>query len=254
MKTTDKAKDQIPWGTLYKRPSEDQNILFLAWKDNALVLFQSTISDGSRTVVRTRKRPKETSSSAKTSRVPFGNSPTKELEIPQFIDDYNHQMNAVDRGDQLRSYNAGLRRIRKGGWHAIWHFLFNVVLVNSYLLSFYSKVSITRKYTSQLDFRIELYTALIKESKKKVRKRKIDIPENHELEHRIERLGSLRDCYVCKERGHARVPKKRQILGEISANSRPNQRPRASRSGCIACQVPLCTTGDCFEWYHENMV
>ena len=57
-------------------------------------------------------------------------------------------MNAVDQADQLRSYNSGLRRIRKGGWHAIWHFLFNTVLVNSYLLSFHSAVANTAKFVT----------------------------------------------------------------------------------------------------------
>jgi hypothetical protein len=250
MKKADKTKDQIPWGTLFTRPSEDQNICFLAWKDNALVLFQSTISDGQSTIVRERKRPSETSSSAKTARVPFGDSPTKELSIPRFVDDYNRQMNAVDQADQLRSYNSGLRRIRKGGWHAIWHFIFNVVLVNCYLLSFYFEASDTQRFTTQKAFRIELSTALMKKAQQTPRKRKAQISPNINSDHKLEFATSCRDCHACKARGYVRVPSKRRILGDITGN----QRPPASRYACITCQAPLCTTGDCFEWYHDNLV
>jgi len=81
-----------------------------------------------------------TSTSAKTARQPFGSDPEKDLPIPKFVDDYNHFMGYVDQADQLRASNPGLRRIRRGGWHALWNFIFNVTLVNSFLLSDYSKV------------------------------------------------------------------------------------------------------------------
>jgi hypothetical protein len=256
-KAIDKSKDEIPWGTLFVRPSEDQQICFLAWKDNALVLFQSTITDGQSTITRERKRPSETSSAAKTARVPFGDSPTKKLSIPRFVDDYNHQMNAVDQADQLRSSNAGLRRIRKGGWHAIWHFLFNVVLVNSYLLSTYSTVPETSKFTSQKEFRIALYSALISKATKASTKRQLEVNSSSKdtlpFSHTVELMGKQRACYVCKEKGVQRVPRKRQVLSEISANSRPIKRTRETTWGCKACQVFLCNSNDCFGWYHKNI-
>ena len=34
----------------------------------------------------------------------WGDTHTKEINIPQFINDYNHTMNAVDRADQLISH------------------------------------------------------------------------------------------------------------------------------------------------------
>jgi hypothetical protein len=55
--------------------------------------------------------------------------------IPDLVDDYNYNMGAFDLVDQLRASNPGVRRIRRGGWHALWLFIFNVVLCNSYLLS-----------------------------------------------------------------------------------------------------------------------
>ncbi len=49
----------------------------------------------------------------------FGSATTKKLAIPRAIDEYNYRMGQVDRGDQFRAGNPGLRRIRRGGWHAL---------------------------------------------------------------------------------------------------------------------------------------
>ena len=89
-------------------------------------------------IKRLRRQPGPTSTSAKTARKAFGDSPIKLMSIPKVFDDYNHYMGAVDVADQLRSYNPGLRRIRRGGWHALLNFMLSVVLVNSFILSSYS--------------------------------------------------------------------------------------------------------------------
>jgi hypothetical protein len=86
------------------------------------------------TVMRNRKRPTATSTSAKTARKPFGDQPRKELPIPKLIDDYNHKMNSIDQADQLQE-KPGTRRVRRGGWHALFLYIFNTTVVNSYLLS-----------------------------------------------------------------------------------------------------------------------
>ena len=52
-------------------------------------------------VVRLRKRPKETSSKAKTLRQPFSNKPKKGLTIPAIIDRYNHYIRAIDKFNYL---------------------------------------------------------------------------------------------------------------------------------------------------------
>jgi hypothetical protein len=51
-------------------------------------------------------------------------------------------MGYVDQADQLRATNPGLRRVKRGGWHALWNFILNVTLVNSFLLSDYKEVSL----------------------------------------------------------------------------------------------------------------
>ena len=69
-KQADAKNDTIPWGTLYSEPTIDNNVLQSAWKDNALVLFLLTThkTGPDQLVIRHRKRPATTSTSAKTAR------------------------------------------------------------------------------------------------------------------------------------------------------------------------------------------
>jgi hypothetical protein len=61
----------------------------------------SSFMSGDERVLRLRKRPKETSSKAKTVRVRFGNQATKVLSIPAIADGYNYHMGAVNEFDYL---------------------------------------------------------------------------------------------------------------------------------------------------------
>jgi Transposase IS4 len=103
-KQADQKKDNIPWGTLYSEPTIGNDINQLAWKDNALVLFLSTTHETGQdqVVIRHRKRPALTSTSAKTARKAFGSEPEKDLPIPKFIDDYNHYMGGPITGFKSR--------------------------------------------------------------------------------------------------------------------------------------------------------
>ena len=92
------------WGTLFA-VILSTDVLALAWYDNNVVLALSTVHTIHRVkdqILRIRKRPAETSTNAKNARKPFGNQSQKELEIPLYIDDYNHNMNGVDLANQLR--------------------------------------------------------------------------------------------------------------------------------------------------------
>ena len=93
-----------------------------AFKDNALVLVISTRFTGFEpSIWRLRRQPVKTSTSAKTARVPFEGEPTKMLQIPRFINEYNHHMNDVDNSDQLRAEFEPPRRIRRGGHQALMY-------------------------------------------------------------------------------------------------------------------------------------
>jgi hypothetical protein len=69
-----------------------QDILYIAWQDNNIVLGLSNIHIIDKVedwVKRKRKRLAKTSTNGALVRGVFGNNPVKELPIPCFIDDYN---------------------------------------------------------------------------------------------------------------------------------------------------------------------
>jgi hypothetical protein len=61
----------------------------------------SSVLSGDERVVRLRKRPKETSSKAKTARALFSKEAIKELSIPAITDRYNYDIRAVDEFNYL---------------------------------------------------------------------------------------------------------------------------------------------------------
>jgi hypothetical protein len=96
-------------------------VCYVGWKDQAFVLIISSFISGNERVLRLRKRPKETSSKAKTTRVPFSNQATKVLLIPIIADGYNYHMGTVDEFDHLTTQNASLRHVERGGHQALEH-------------------------------------------------------------------------------------------------------------------------------------
>jgi hypothetical protein len=209
------------------------------------VLFLSTTSNPTDPIViRNRKRPSSTPTSAKTARKAFGSGPTKDLPIPKFVDDYNHLMNQVNIADQLRATNLGNRPIRTRGWHALWNFLFHVTIVNSYLLL---------DYKSGSKFRIDLQAGLLERSSRLTnRKRKsyIAFPEPPELGskgHKLESGHPLRYCSIYNQ--GPGPDRNRTVLGTISPSPRstPAQKRRKTTFGCTPCGVLVCKAGGCFQ-------
>ena len=247
-KDAEKTKDIFPWGSLFKATSSDNKVCQLAWKDNGLVLFQSTVHTGNeRLIQRLRKRPGKTFSKSKTARAPFGDKARAKLPVLAVADDYNYNMNHVDRADHLKARNCEARTIRKG-WKALFLWLLNTALVNAYLISLHSGRS---DFTAQDPFRIALYTALFDRSERLSRKRKPaeELHPNEALRdtpgpHLMKSLGRQRLCVVCKG-------KKGPVLGEIDPN-KPRTGPCRSCFGCSICQVTLCKEGTCFEEFHSH--
>ena len=167
IKKKDQKKDELPWGTLVSIPTKSGLVNQLGWKDMAFALMMTTVHDAKGRVTCVRKRPKATSTSAKTARKPFGDQTTRELEIPEPYHAYNHSMNGVDIADQLASSNSGKRRIRRGAWQALDQWLLVTVLVNTYLIAFYSrkKVETKIKFRSQKDFRVQIIDSLLEMGK-----------------------------------------------------------------------------------------
>jgi hypothetical protein len=106
-------------------------------------------------IFRIRKRSTETSTNAKNARKPFGDQTQKDLEIPLYINDYNHNMNGVDLANQLRQAYE-IQRIGYRTWLPLFYWVLNQAVVNAFKLS-----SLSGAWTgSHLSFREKLYTQL----------------------------------------------------------------------------------------------
>jgi hypothetical protein len=260
MKKSDK-KDVIPWGTKVLFPAHSNQFLQMGWKDNAFCLAMSTAFDRKEDVITNGRRPKETSSKAKTSRVPFGSEALKDLPIPVLFDQYNHQMGAVDRGDQLFTTHSGLRRIKRGGSQALEHWLLITVLVNCYPISLNSGQEATPdiKFRSQKDFRLQIVRSLLElgkaalpSGKKKVAHMSIDAAFIPIKDHELVQMKGRRHCVACKGLRHSDRPQKRRALSEIARNTGRNTELKCTSFGCKQCDVYLCKISGCFDLFHSK--
>ena len=123
---------KLEWNTLLAQVVDDT--LCLAWQDNNIVLALSTIHTIHTTqdfITRQRKRPAKTSTSGRIVRLVFGDNPIKVLEIPVFIDDYNHNMGGIDIANQLRvSFETHRTTLRN--WWPLFYWLIDIIIINSY--------------------------------------------------------------------------------------------------------------------------
>jgi hypothetical protein len=261
IKKNDKGPDELPWGTLISMPTASGLVCQMGWKDNAFALAMSTVFDGKEKVTRLRKRPKKTSSKAKTARVPFGDQATKELEIPKIYDFYNHNMLAVDVADQLAASNAGYRRIRRGAWQAIEQWLLVQSLVNCYLVSFYVKTDWEREvsFRNQRDFRMQIVESLLAMSQRGTgpQKRRYPYSNEHDSDARITNHHHAKrpkrsDCMACKGGTFWEKPPQRTPLAQKSANQSGRWKRSSTNWGCTDCNVALCKKRSCFTRYHTN--
>lgn len=260
----------IDWGKLYGYLSEDKRVLELAWKDQNVVLFMTTVSNGQKKVKRLRRRPAKTATNARTSRAVFGHDKArKELLIPEFIDQYNHYMNGVDNADQLRCYYS-TQKVHLKSWKPLWHFLLDTTITNSYKIAHYNVPKRVQKasWNSQghREFRIQLATQLFEHSE-----RISGIPSTPKVslsarvhpaagrEHgHLNRMGDkAKYCVPCSYAGRV-IPtsgKIRKPLLELSVNSvRPRdldkrkrrQRPPRGIHGCKLCNMYICNHLACW--------
>ena len=63
----------------------------------------------------------------------WGDDHVKKIEIPEFIDDYNYCMNAVDRADQLIASLSMKHKCRRT-WMPFLLYLLNIFRTNSYIV------------------------------------------------------------------------------------------------------------------------
>ena len=262
---------QLEWGSLFGCLSEDGKVLQFAWKDQQVVLFASTVSNGRCEVKRMRKRPSKTSTNARTSRAVFGDLPMKELSIPDFIDLYNHFMNGVDVADQLRSYYTS-QRVHLKNWKPLWHFLLDTTVCNCFKIASttpqkpYTEL---RSHVRHRAFNMELINGLYENSERlnaparprrhlKPNKLSHLVSKAPAVEHEelIRMSNTGRPCEACNSINRtANKPFKRKALTELSNNSvvGGKRRKRVPRSiyGCGLCRIHLCNNGRCWNEHIE---
>ena len=242
----------------------------MAWKDQNVVLFMTTVDRVCDTVRRMRRRPAATATNASTSRAEFGNEAVKEMDIPTFIDRYNHFMGGVDQADQLRSYYT-TQRTHVKNWKPLWHFLLDTAITNAYKIAYVSPKrphGEPNKHVSHKQFWIQLATSLFGQSERVPRIPVYTKPMKESIVHvdeaihgEIVRLPGLqRNCTNCvsrKNSDHIRPSSKRIPLQQLaqgtvrvteaqkSVPKRPKQYPKGY-FGCALCGIHLCRKGDCW--------
>jgi hypothetical protein len=264
-----KWSNHIAWGKLYGCLSPDQKVLQLAWKDAQMVLFMTTVVDARTTISRVRKRP---NGGDKWIKAEFGDQAFKSLNIPEFIDMYNHFMNGVDRADQIRTYYRTNRRNYRT-WRPLWNYLFQTTICNTALL-WMDQGHSTKKKGGHLKFRTKLASQLMAHSSSFQHTPPIDgfgvrtNLRNHIITSRNGCKGihdiisqSAKECKACMTQGRtAQAVGKRKVLQELSENSiqinqngGKSRRPRPPRTkyGCSVCQIHLCQGGTCWEEHSQ---
>ena len=239
---------KLSWNTLLVIVVQDT--LCLAWQDNNIVLALSNIHtvhkiDDFREKI--RKRPAKTSTNGRIVRTIFGDSPTKELRIPCFIDDYNQYMGGVDFANQYReAYETHKTTFRN--WWPLFYWLIDVACINAYRLY---QLQTTDQPLTHLQFRIQLYCKLLGYSTKAELQRlqlqlggkrvfSSDLPNIHYWEKRSKQ-GTCKWCAY--ELKRIKVVNK-GVKGIAKRSTR----------GCVFCNVPLCKEGGCWAQFHSNNV
>ena len=285
------------WGYIWSkgcrsRKPIDQNhgVHATAWLDNNWVFMLSTVHapayDGDSYIERSRRRPKYSSTNGRMVRWIFGDNARMDLPIPLIIDNYNFNMNGVDRADQLR---ASIECHRKGNrnWLPLLWWLLDSVKVNAYLLYKYQykekegdfHPDLPKKMLTHRQFQEELALRLILDGyeqmkghrrilerdafnrvltpkdrhsvlRHKLGPSRIRLPIERfqaELEH-LPQKATRNFCLWCRYKCHVL---KRTSLAEVSNNVVSISRTRggSTRTICVACNVHLCKER-CFWEFH----
>ena len=207
------------------------------------------------TISTVRRRPRNiNTASKKAARKAFGNAPIAKLNIPRCIDEYNYHMGAVDIGDQYRSSYSWKHRWRRARWQPLgWGFLLGTILVNCYKLhSMYgtwkgSHLAWRTCLTSQLfeTFSPESLSRCRSRTGLFIDRRNMQVPiQSHVRGFRGKRAA----CKVCQSR---RIKANRNPLTPCDVNS-VSKVGRRVRTGCLTCDVALCSEGSCWDIFHTS--
>lgn len=240
----------------------DRCLCFL-WQDNAPVIGITTafsMNEGPDDyVIKNRKRPANNIVAAPV----FGLSREKALPIPKAIDAYNNNHNLVDVADQLRSSFTCEQRWEVRNWRPLAYWLFDVCLVNSYLIwHSLQPQDALRDHHSHRHFREKLISQIFQYEDPMSTSPIAPATTRSTGLHVPRRMPTRRYCAYSKSQGGDCVAdvatsrvESRSILGEVSGNaSRRTTRTRSKRTqtGCKLCQVNLCVEKGCFTKFHAK--
>jgi hypothetical protein len=218
------------------------------------MLMLSTVFTGEEFEYRVRRRPTTTQPRARPIQRIFGGEAVKTLSVPSFAANYNDFMGAVNVGDQLKASSKQDHRVHKGTWHALaWSFLFETALVNSYLLQ--QKATNFIPFKSQNEWQQHLVEALFAaysndgSSRQKYRSGDINTPVS---QHNSVRRGKKATCLACKGVTAGQIRSQSSQKGVLAPISH-NRRRRQTVYGCDKCDVALCTSGNCWDFYHSGL-
>jgi hypothetical protein len=245
---------KIPWGALYAEISyAEPTVIQFAWKDSNVVLFMSTIHDGRDTIERVRKRPNNADAITKRT---WGQAFKKSLNIPVFIDGYNHSMNGVDLADQARA-ECPITRRTYYTWKPLFGYLFDTALCNmAKIWAFCGHFNQKGKHGLHSTFRKLLASKLM--AKTRARSYVAThggvpgsrtvlatiVASNTSHYGRLVKGSKLGYCKACQ--AGSRYAAKRLKLGEISTNISKPRTPRTSFL-CNQCNIALCEGGPCWQ-------
>lgn len=235
-------------------------ILVMLWIDQNVVSMMSTVHTLHRDidfVFRVRKRPRGSSTNARSARLPFGSESTARLPIPKIIDDYNKFMGGVDSFDQRRAV-FDMRLKSRRTWIPLFQFLLDLALVNSVLLSRELGI-VPSKGTAEI--RMAMARDLVTESRalrnahsqvlpfvtpnvhrqRNLRVRSV-LPQRRldTALHSVIRSESRSRCELCKIK--------------LLASKKSSQGATKSFMRCTYCNVALCAGKNrpCFENFHSK--
>jgi hypothetical protein len=227
-------------------------VLCLGWQDNNFVLGLSTvhtIHEASSWVTSKRNCPSKTSTNANITREVFGDSPSIALDIPTFIDDYNHHMNSVDLANQHRQpYDT--QKIAYQTWIPLLHWILDQAAINAYKIAIISKTWSKDDDSAHLEFRRLLYEKLLDYSKL-VDPQLWKEPGLHKWTDRP----TQQACVMCCKRNKLErkfIAEQEAVGIRVFKPSSGPKRPSQCRSGCGYCDVALCRMGTCFSDWHAQ--
>ena len=125
---------KLKWNTLFTIVVQD--ILCLAWQDNNIVLTLSNIHIVDKVEdfqEKARNRPIKILTNRRIIRKVFRSEHTKNLQIPYFINNYNHYIGGINLINQFREAYETYKPIFRT-WQPLFYQLINIAYVNAYRL------------------------------------------------------------------------------------------------------------------------